>query len=99
MDDDTTIESARPKQGCVQHIWAVGRRQNDDALARAEPVHLREDLVERLLLLRMRAAHETGAARPPYGIQLIDEDNRWSCLTSLAEQIAYATGANAHNHL
>src|SRR5438128_2046692 len=36
---------------------------------------------------------------PPYGVNLVDEDDAGSILLSLLEQVAYARGAHANEHL
>ena len=47
----SSIEAAGPQERLVEHIRAVCGRQHDDTFAGGEPVHLSQDLVERLLLL------------------------------------------------
>src|SRR3712207_7592769 len=54
-----------------------------------EPVHLREDLVQRLLAL-VRAAEGARAARAADGVELVDEDDRGGGLLRLVEEVADA---------
>src|SRR3954453_20506362 len=63
-----------------------------------EAVHFGEKLVQRLLPLVMAAA-EAGAAAAADRIQFVDEDNAWRALPGVFEEIAYATGADADEHL
>ena len=57
-DHDAAVEAARSQQRRVEHVGAVGGRQDDDAFAGVEAVHLGQDLVQRLLALVV-------AAEPP----------------------------------
>jgi hypothetical protein len=92
-----TIETARTQQGRVQHVGAVGRRDDDDAFVRFEAVHLDQQLVERLFALVIAAA-ETGAAMTADSVDLVDEDDAGRVLLRLLEHVAYAACADAHEH-
>ena len=48
---DLPVEPARPGEGRVEHVDAVGGRDDDDLVVGLEAVHLDEDGVERLLAL------------------------------------------------
>ena len=61
VDDDLPVEPAGTHQGRIQDIRAVGRGDHDDALVRAEAVHLDEQLVEGLLPFVMPAAEARAA--------------------------------------
>src|SRR4029453_18980977 len=50
-DRDSTIEATGPQQRRVEDVDSVGGRDHDHALEAGEAVHLREDLVKRLLSL------------------------------------------------
>ncbi|GJD94933.1 hypothetical protein OCOJLMKI_2140 [Methylobacterium iners] len=52
---DLAVEPARAQQGRVEHVGAVGGRDDDHALVGLEPVHLHEELVEGLLALVVAA--------------------------------------------
>ncbi len=71
---------------------------HDQAGVAGEPIHLDEDLVERLLALVV-ALPDAGAALAPGGVELVDEDDRRRRLASLAEQIAHARGAHPDQRL
>ena len=82
----------------IEHVGAVGGRDDDDALVRLEAVHLDEQLVERLLALVVTAA-EAGAAVATDGVDLVDEDDARRVLLALLEQVAHAARADADEHL
>ena len=94
VDEDPPIEAARPQQRRVEHVRAVGRGDDDDQIGPVEAVHLREQLVQRLLALVVAAA-EAGAARAADGVDLVDEHDGGRALLGLLEQIAHARGARA----
>ncbi len=98
VDDDAAIEAARAQQRRIEHVGAVGGRDEDDALVRLEAVHLDEQLVQRLLALVVTAA-EAGAAMAADGVDLVDEDDAGRVLLALLEEIADARRADADEHL
>ena len=55
VDQHLAIEPPGPQQRRIQDLRPVGRRQDDDGNRPVEPVHLRQQLVERLLLLVLAA--------------------------------------------
>ena len=57
---DAPVEATRAQQRGVQDLGTVGCCQHDDTLGPAEPVHLGQDLVERLLALLV-ATHGAAA--------------------------------------
>ena len=98
VDDDAAVEAARAQQRRIEHVGAVGRGDEDDALVRLEAVHLDEQLVQRLLALVVAAA-EAGAAMAADRVDLVDEDDAGRVLLALLEQVADARGADADEHL
>ena len=98
VDLDLAVEAARAQQRRVEHVGTVGRRDQDDAAAHVEAVHLDEQLVEGLLALVVAAAH-AGAAVATDGVDLVDEDDGRGVLLGLLEQVAHAGGADADEHL
>ena len=98
VDADLAVEAARAQQRRVEHVGTVGRRDEDDAAADVEAVHLDEQLVEGLLALVVAAAH-AGAAVATDGVDLVDEDDGGRVLLGLLEQVADAAGADADEHL
>ncbi len=87
--DDLAVEAARAQQRRIEHVGAVGRGDDDDALVRLEAVHLDEQLVERLLALVIAVA-EAGAAMAADRVDLVDEDDAGRVLLRLLEHVADA---------
>src|SRR5918995_1384913 len=100
VDQVPEVGSREPgRQKClVEHIGLVGGGQHDHALLAGETVHLGEDLVEGLLLLA-RSPDRRLTAGPSYGIELVDEDDRWGVLAGLLEEVAHTTSADTHEQL
>jgi hypothetical protein len=98
VHDDLPVEPARAEQRGIEHLGPVRRRHDDDALARVEPVHLGQQLVQRLFALFV-AAHR--ALRPDLAqrVQFVDEHDARRLGFSLLEEIADARGADTHEHL
>ena len=95
---DLPVEAAGAQQRGVEHVGAVGGRDDDDALVGLEAVHLDQQLIQRLLALVV-AATEAGAAVPADGVDLVDEDDAGGILLGLLEHVAHARGADADEHL
>ena len=98
VDDDAPVEAAGPEERRIEDVGAVRRRHEDDALVRLEPVHLDEELVQRLLALVVPAA-EPGAAMAADRVDLVDEDDARRVFLPLLEQVADAGRADADEHL
>jgi hypothetical protein len=96
LDQDLPVEAARAQQRRVEILEAVGRAHDDDLVARAEPVELDEQLVQRLILL---AVERVAAARHADRIELVDEHDRRRILARLFEQLADAGCAEPGEHL
>ena len=96
--DHLAVEAAGAQQRRVEHVGPVGGGDQDDAFVRLEPVHLDQQLIERLLALVVAAA-EAGAAVAADGIDLVDEDDAGRVLLGLLEHVAHARGADADEHL
>eukprot|EP01136_Pigoraptor_vietnamica_P033036 Opistho-1_new@95548 len=95
---DLAVEAARTQQRRIEHVGAVGRGDDDDAFIGIEPVHLDQQLVQRLLALVIAAA-ETGATMATDRIDFVDEDDAGGTLLGLLEHVAHAARAHAHEHL
>src|SRR5207253_8172045 len=98
VDDDAAVEAAGAKQRRIENVRPVRGRDQDDAFVRLEPVHLDEQLVERLLALVVSAA-QAGAAMAADGVDLVDEYDAGRVLLSLLEEVAHARGADTDEHL
>ena len=95
---DLSVETTWAQERWVENVRAVCRCQDDDAFVGVEPIHLNEELVQRLLTFIVTAA-DTGAALAPDGIDLVDEDDAWAVLLGLIEKIADAACADTDEHL
>ncbi len=98
-DLDDPVEAAGPGECRVEHVRTVGRREHDHALRAGEAVHLREDLVERLLALVVPAHARAAPAGPSDGVDLVDEHDGGRDLARLGEQLPDPARADAHDHL
>mmetsp|Transcript_743 Transcript_743/g.2210 ORF Transcript_743/g.2210 Transcript_743/m.2210 type:complete len:654 (+) Transcript_743:52-2013(+) len=101
VDGHAPVEAARPQQRRVEHVRAVGRREDNDAAVSVEAVHLGEDLVEGLLALVAAAAAALvpAGALPADRVNLVDEDDARRVLLCLAEQVTHARRPDADEHL
>ncbi len=98
VDRDLPVEAARAQERRVEDVRAVRGGDQDDAALHVEPVHLDEQLVERLLALVVTAAH-AGAAMAADGVDLVDEDDRRGVRLGLLEEVTHAGGADTDEHL
>ena len=94
---DLAVEAARAQQRRVEHVGTVGRGDDDDAFIGLEPVHLDQQLVERLLALVIAVA-EAGAAMAADGVDFVDEDDARRRFLGLFEHVADAACADADEH-
>ena len=98
VDDDLAIEAARAQQRRIEDVRTVRRRDQDHVVLLLEPVHLDEQLVERLLALVVPTAHAR-AAMTADGVDLVDEDDARARLLRLLEEVAHARRAHTDEHL
>ena len=94
-----TVKSSCTQQRLVEDIHAVRSSQDDHTRVRTKSVHLREQLVERILALIVATHRGVLATRTAYGIYLVDEDDTGSLLLSLAEEVAHTRRTHTHKHL
>ncbi len=97
-DHNAAVEAARTQKCRIEHVGTVRRGNEDHALVRLKPVHLDQQLVQRLLALIVTTA-ETGTAVPSDSVDFVDEDDAGSVFLALLEQVADATRADADEHL
>ena len=95
---DLTVEPTGAQQGRVEDVRSVRRGDEDDTGRHVEPVHLDEHLVEGLLALIVTTA-ESGTPVTTHRVDLVDEDDRGRIGLGLLEEIAYAAGTHADEHL
>ena len=97
---DPAVEPAWAEQRGIEDLGPVGRAEHDDGLVRLEPVHLGQDLVERLLALVVGARDPRRTLpRAADRVELVDEDDRRRRLLGLGEQVANARRADADDRL
>ena len=97
-DGDLPVETSRTQQCRVEDVGTVGRCDQDHARAVAEPVHLHEQLIQRLLALVVTTA-ETGTTLTADGVDLVDEDDARAVVLGLLEQIAHTRRTDTDEHL
>ncbi|CAG7113321.1 hypothetical protein PICSAR202_03872 [Mycobacterium avium subsp. paratuberculosis] len=95
---DLAVEAAGPQQRRVQDVGPVGGGDQDHAGPRVEPVHLDQQLVQRLLALVVTAA-QAGAALASHRVDLVDEDDARVVLFGLVEQVTNPGRAHPDEHL
>ncbi len=83
-DHDLAVEAAGPPQRLVDRLGPVGGGDDDEVLARREPVHQRQQLGDQPLLGLAGDLAALGRDR----IDLVDEDDRGRRLGRLLEQLA-----------
>jgi hypothetical protein len=96
-NDDLAVEAARPQQGRVQGLGAVGGRHDDHPGGRVEAVHLRQHLVQGLVPLIV--GDQLAAAALADGVDLVDEDDRGGPLARLHKQIPDPGRPDPDEHL
>src|SRR5690606_36774055 len=99
VDEDLAVEAAGAEERRVEDVGPVRGRHDDDALVRVEPVHLDEQLVQRVLTLVVAADDGAAPAAAADGVDLVDEDDAGGLLLRLPEEVAHAGGADADEHL
>ncbi len=98
VHDDLPVEPARPQQRGVEDVRPVRGGDQDDVVLHLEPVHLDQQLVQRLLALVVTAA-EAGAAVAADCVDLVHEDDAGRVLLGLLEEVPDARRADADEHL
>ena len=98
-DHHLPVEPAGAQQRRVEDFRAVGGSQHDNALRHVEPVHLRQELVERLLAFVVRNDRTCSAPALSDGVDLVHEDDAWRPLAGLGKQVSHSCGAYADEQL
>ena len=93
-----TVKTARPQQGRVQHVRAVGGGNKDDALVAFKPIHFHQQLVQSLFPLVVAAA-QARTALPAHSVNFINKNKTRSVFLALNKEVAHARSAYAHKHL
>ena len=96
--DDLAVETTRAEQRGVEHVGAVGRRDDDDAFIGLEAVHFDEQLIERLFALVIAIAQARTAVAADR-VDFVDEDDARRVTLGLFEHVTDAAGTDADEHL
>ncbi len=94
---DTSVETTRPEQCLIKNIRAIRCRHHDYVRVAVETVHLNQYLVQGLFAFVM-ASSQTSTALAPYGINLVNEDNRRSRAFCGLENITHPRGTDSDEH-
>ena len=98
VDRHMTVKPARPQEGGVEHVGAIGGGEHDHRFGLAEAVHFGEDLVERLLPFVV-AATQSRTANTAHRVDLVDEQDRGGGVFRRLEHVTHPRGTHAHEHL
>ena len=93
------VEATSAHECLIQDVYAVGCRQHDDTSIGLEAIHLREQLVERILSLVVTREARVLASRTADGVNLVDEDDAWCHLLSLLEEVTDTRSTHTYEHL
>ncbi len=96
--DDLPVESARSQKSRIQYVRSVSCSQDYYSGILSETIHLYQQLIQCLLPFIIAAA-EACASLTSNSIDLVYEDDTWSTLLGLIEQISYTRRADADEHL
>ena len=97
IDGHLTVKTTGAEQGGIEHIGAVGSRDDNDAFLGIESVHLHQEGVKSLFALVVAAA-ETVTTAASHRINFVDEDQAGGVLASLLEHVADAASTDANKH-
>src|SRR5690348_9680727 len=85
MHHDLPVEPARSQQRRIEHVGPIGGSEHDDALAPREAVHLRQDLIERLLAFVVTSDGPPPAARAADRADLVEKEEGGTTLRASAK--------------
>ena len=98
-DRDLPVEPPRPEQGRVEDLGPVRGREHHDARRGLEPVHLGQQLVQRLFPLVVGDDRARAGPALADRVDLVDEDDGGRALARLLEQVTDAGRADADEQL
>lgn len=81
-DVDELIQTPRSQNGRIDDVWSVCGSDDEDVLLAGHSIHLGQDLVDDTVSSSTAISHITTTGLC-YGVQLIEEEDTGSCLTSL----------------
>ena len=91
------VETAGSCQGGIKRFRTVGRGKDDDAGVALKAIHLRQQLIQRLLAFIV-SADIARASLLADGVDLIDKDNAGCLFLGLLEQVTHLRRAHADEH-
>ena len=94
---DPTVEAPGAQQCLVEALGTVRSGQDHHTLAAVKPVHLGQQLVERLFALVVAADGRIPALAD--GVDLVDEDDAGSLLACLTEEVTHLGRTHTDEHL
>ena len=95
-----TVETSCTQQRSIQHIGAVGSRQDDHTRIATKTIHLSKQLIQRRFALIVATTHHIiFATSTTHGINLINKHDSRSFLLSLTEEVAHTARTYTHEHL
>ena len=92
------VKTPRTSQSRIQHLFSIGGRQHNDVIACAEAVHLHQQLVQSVGPLIVGSS-ELVLSLSSNCVDLVDENDGWSFLFCIIEQLPYSLGAHACEEL
>ena len=81
----------------IENVWPVRCGDQDHAIVRFKAVHLDKKLIQGLLTLVVPAAQPCATVTSD-SVNLVDEDNAWSVLFTLLEEVTNTASADADEH-
>ena len=94
---DLTVKPARTQQCRVEHVFTVGRRDDDDALVGLKTVHLNQQLVQCLFTFVITTAHANTTCATN-GVNLVDENDAGRVFLGLLEHVAHTGCTDTDKH-
>ncbi len=97
INQDMPVEPTGTQESRVQNLGPVRGGHQDDTYPRIEPIHLDQQLVQRLFPFLVR--HRSHAAGFAQRVKFVDKDDARSFLLCLIKEVAHARRPHAHEHL
>ena len=95
---NTSVKSSGTKKCRIKGLRPVGSCQNDNTLRTVKAIHLRQELVQRLLSFII-SSHPAGITLFTDGINLVNKYDAGCFFICLLKQISYLCCTHAHKHL
>ena len=96
--DDSPVKTAGTQQRLIEHLRSVRRRKYEKPLRRIKSIHLRKQLIQRLLTLIITSAVAAVTALSDR-INLIDKDDARRIFLRLLKQVTHTRCSDTDEHL